>query len=70
MSLGILQVMNWQSGFPSSTSLCVLILRFNTMGYVMFMINICVYIHHFKIFRNKEHKGVEDLVWGNVRESK
>jgi hypothetical protein len=32
------------------------------------MINICIYNHPFKILRNKEHKGVEDLVWGNVRE--
>jgi hypothetical protein len=32
------------------------------------MINICVYDHHFKILRNKEHEGVEGLVWGNVRE--
>jgi hypothetical protein len=27
------------------------------------MINICVFNHPFKIFRNREHKGVEDLVW-------
>jgi hypothetical protein len=32
------------------------------------MINICVYSHPFKILRNKECEGVEDLVWGNVRE--
>jgi hypothetical protein len=32
------------------------------------MINICVYSHPFKILRNKEHEGVEDLMWGNVRE--
>jgi hypothetical protein len=70
LSLRNLQDMNWQSGFPSSTSLCVLISRFNTTRSAMFMINICVFNHPFKIFRNREHKGVEDLVWGNARETK
>jgi hypothetical protein len=58
------------NGGPASTSLCALILRFNTMRSAMFMINICVFNHPFKIFRNREHKGVEDLVWVNVRETK
>jgi hypothetical protein len=40
------------------------------MRFAMFMINICVFNHPFKIFRNREHKGVEDLAWGNVRETK
>jgi hypothetical protein len=38
------------------------------MRSVISIINICVYSHPFKILRNKEHEGVEDLVWGNLRE--
>jgi hypothetical protein len=33
------------------------------MRSAIFMIDICVYNHPFKIFRNREHEGVEDLVW-------
>jgi hypothetical protein len=42
--------------------------RFNTTRSAISIINICVYSHPFKIIRNKEHEGVEDLMWGNVRE--
>jgi len=31
------------------------------------MINIYVYNHPFKRIRNREHEGVDDRVWGNVK---
>jgi hypothetical protein len=42
--------------------------RFNTTTSAISMINICIYSHPFKILRNKEHEGIENLVWGNVTE--
>ena len=60
MSLGNLQDLVWRSGFPSNTTLSVL---FTTPRSTIFMVKICVYNHPFKNFRNKEHEGVEDLMW-------
>ena len=42
---------------PLCTYLKILIMRF-----VIFMINICIYNHPFKVFMNRKHKGFEDLV--------
>ena len=39
------------------------------MRFAIFMINICIYNHPFKVFMNKKHEGVEDLVCGNVGET-
>jgi hypothetical protein len=61
-------VLNWWSGFPSNTNLRVLISRFTTRSAV-FMINTCIYNHPFKVFMNRKHEGVKDLVCGNVRET-
>ena len=61
-------VSSWQSGFPSNTNLCVY-LKIHTMRSIIFMINICIYNHPFKVFMNKEDEGVEDLMYGNVRET-
>jgi len=33
----------------------------------IFMINICIYNHHSKVFMSRENEGVENFVWGNVR---
>ena len=62
-------VSNWWSGFPSNTNLCVPISRFMSTRLVVFMINICIYNHLFKVFINRENEGVENLVCGNVRET-
>jgi len=53
-----------------NTHLSALLSRFTTTRSTIFMINICVYNHPLKKFRNSEHEGVEDLMWGNVRETK
>ena len=55
--------------FPSNTNLCIPISRFMPMRFAIFMINICIYNHPFKVFMNKENEGVEDLVCGNVGET-
>jgi hypothetical protein len=36
---------------------------------IIFMINIYIYNHLFKVFRNRKHEGVEDLVYGKVGET-
>ena len=43
-------------------------LKIHTTRSIIFMINICIYNHSFKVFINKEYKGVEDLVCGNIGE--
>ena len=45
-------------------------LKIHHMRSTIFVINICVYNHPFKNFRNREHEGVEDLFRGNGRETK
>ena len=60
---------NWWSGFPSNTNLRVPISRFMPMRFAIFMINICIYNHPFKVFLNRKHEGVEDLMCGNVGET-
>ena len=62
-------VLNWWSGFPSNTNLCVPISIFMSMRFVIFVINICIYNHPFKVFMNMECEGAEDLVCGNVGET-
>ena len=62
-------VSNWWSGFPSNINLWVPILRFMPMRFAIFMINICVYNHPFKVFMNRKYEGVEDLVCGEVGET-
>ena len=62
-------VLNWWSGFPSNTNLCVPISIFMSMRFVIFVINICIYNHPFKVFMNRKYEGVEDLVCGNIRET-
>jgi len=42
----------------------------NTMRSMIFMINIYIYNNHFKIFRNREYEGVQDLMCENVGETK
>ena len=44
-------------------------LKIHTTRSTIFMINICIYNHPFKIFRNRKYEGVEDLMNGNVGES-
>ena len=39
-----------------------LYLKIHTMRSAIFMINICIYNHPFKVFMNRKHKGFEDLV--------
>jgi hypothetical protein len=39
------------------------------MRFAMFVINIYIYSHPFKVFINRKHEVVEDLVCGNVREA-
>jgi hypothetical protein len=39
------------------------------MRSAIFMINICIYNHHFKILVNKKQEGVGDLVYGKVGET-
>ena len=41
--------------------------RFMPTRFAIFMINICIYNHPFKVFMYRKHEGVEDLVCGNVR---
>ena len=60
---------NWWSGFPSNTNLRVPVSRFIQTRFVIFMINICIYSHPFKVFMNRKHERVEDLVCGNVGET-
>jgi hypothetical protein len=38
-------------------------------GSAIFMINIRIYNHSFKVFMSREYEGVEDLVWDNVGET-
>ena len=44
--------------------------RFMPTRFGTFMINICIYNHPFKVFMNRKEEGVEDLVCGNVGETK
>ena len=60
---------NWCSGFPSNTNLRVPVSRFMPTRFAIFMINICIYNHPFKVFMNRKHEGVEDLMCGNVGET-
>ena len=62
-------ISNWWSGFPSNTKLWVPIPRFLPTIFAIFMINICIYNHPFKVFMNREYDGVEDLMCGNVVET-
>ena len=39
------------------------------MRFAIFMIDIYIYNHPFKVFMNREYEGVEDLVCGNVGET-
>ena len=48
---------NWWSGFPSNTNLWVPISRFMPTRFVIFMINICIYNHPFKVFMNRKLGG-------------
>ena len=59
-------VSNWWSGFPSNTNLRLPISRFMPTRFAIFMINVCIYSHPFKVFMNRKYEGVEDLVCGNV----
>ena len=52
-------VSNWWSGFPSNTNLRVPISRFMPTRFPIFMINICIYNHHFEVFMNKKHEGLK-----------
>jgi hypothetical protein len=45
------------------------LLKILTTRFTIFMINICIYNHPFKIFVDKKHEGVGDLICGNVRET-
>ena len=63
-------IFNWWSIFPSNTNLRLPISRFMPTRFAIFMINICIYNHPFKVFMNREYEGIEDLVCGNVRETK
>ena len=51
--------------FPSNINLWVPISRFVPTRFAIFMINICIYNHPFKVLMNKEYEGVEDLMCGN-----
>ena len=44
-------------------------LKIHTMRSTIFMINICIYNHPFKVFMNRKYEGVEDLVCGNIGET-
>ena len=44
-------------------------LKIHATRFAIFMINICIYNHLLKKFVNRKHKGVEDLVCGNVGET-
>ena len=52
-------VSNWWSGFLSNSNLRLPILRFMPTRFAIFMINICIYNHPFKNFRNKKYKGLK-----------
>jgi hypothetical protein len=39
--------------------------KIHTMKSAIFMINICIYNHPFKVFRNRKYEGVEDLMCGS-----
>jgi hypothetical protein len=39
------------------------------MRFAIFMINIHIYNHPFKVFMSREYEGVEDLVFGNIGET-
>ena len=62
-------VSNWWSGFPSNTNPCVPISRFMPTRFAIFMTNVCIYNHPFKVFMNRKYEGVEDLMCGNVRKT-
>ena len=44
-------------------------LKILTTRFAIFMINICIYNHLFKVFMNREYEGVEDRVCGNIGET-
>ena len=44
-------------------------LKIHTMRSIIFMINICIYNHPFKVFMNRKYEGVEDLMCDNVGET-
>jgi hypothetical protein len=44
-------------------------LKIATMRFAIFMINICIYNHPFKVFMNRKYEGIEDFVCGNVGET-
>ena len=54
---------------PPISTFVYLSSRFMPMRFAIFMINICIYNHPFKVFMNKENEGVEDLMCGNVGET-
>ena len=52
---------------PPTSPLCTY-LKIHRMRSTIFMINICIYNHSFKVFMNRKYEGVEDLVFGNVED--
>ena len=51
------------------TPIFVYLSQDSCMRFAIFMINIYIYNHPFKVFMNRKHKGVEDLMCGNVGET-
>ena len=44
---------------PPTPTFVYLCLRFMPMRFAIFMINICIYIHPFKVFMNRKYEGLK-----------